>query len=383
MCASPSDFFRGRTPPPRVAILPDSVFFSRAIPIPAGATRADVVAQVGVALESLSPFPLAQLYFGYYWPVGADRALAYASYRRRFTVEQLAEWAGAEHVLPAFAAVLGCEVAPATTLVLSSESGLTAVHWERGPVPSVVLHKVLAPEAPEEERAAARSALIRSAGESARVIDVASAPAPVSGGSKNELVFESGGMRSVLPADVAAALDVRDRADLDALVSDRRRGMILWRTAIGALAACLIFGLMELGLLGAGLWEKARIAKLAAQKPTVTHIMEEQELAGRIEELSTKRLLPLEMISVVSPAVVTPKDPVGIQFIRATASALDTIQIEAQTNNAGEIPGYKTALEKAPGVDRVEITGQRARDNIVSFTLIITFKPGALTPAAS
>jgi hypothetical protein len=366
-----------------VAILPDSVFFSRSIPVPAGATRADVVAQVGVALESLSPFPLAQLYFGYYWPEGSDRALAYASYRRRFTVEQLAEWAGAEHVVPAFAAVLGCEVAPATTVMLSSEGGLTAVHWERGAVPSVVLHRALAADMPDDERAAARAALIRSAGETTRVIDVKVPPVAVSGGSNNELVFESGGLRSVLPSDVAAALDIRDRADLDALASDRRRGMILWRTAMGAIAACLLFALMELGLLGAGLWEKARITKVAAQKPTVTHIMEEQELAGRIEELSTKRLLPLEMISIASPAVVTPKDPVGIQFIRATASALDTIQIEAQTNNAGEIPGYKTALEKTPGIDRVEITGQRARDNIVTFTLVITFKPGALTPAPS
>jgi hypothetical protein len=383
MCASTSDFLRGRTPPPKVAILPDAVFFSRSIPIPAGATRADVVAQVGVALESLSPFPLAQLYFGYYWPAGADRALAYASYRRRFTVEQLAEWAGAEHVLPAFASVLGCGVPPTTTIVLASDSGLTAVHWERGAVPTVVLHRALAPDAPQDERAAARTALIRAAGETAKVIDVAAAPAAVSGGSNSELVFEAGNLRSVIPADAAAALDVRDRADLDALASDRRRGMILWRTSMGAIAACLLFALAELGLLGAGLWEKARIAKVAAQKPTVTHIMAEQELAGRIEELSTKRLLPLEMISIASPAVVTPKDPAGIQFISATASALDTIQIEAQTNNAGEIPGYKTALEKTPGIDRVEITGQRARDNIVSFILVITFKPGVLAPAAS
>jgi hypothetical protein len=383
MCASPSDFFRSGPPPPRVALLPDAVFFSRSIPIPQGATRIDVLSQVGLALESLSPFPLAQLYFGYYWPPGADRALAFASYRRRFTVEQLAEWPGAEHVMPAFASVLGSEVPPATTIILSSEGGLTAVHWDRGLVPSVVIHKPIAPEATAEERAAARTGLIRSAGEAVKVIDVTTPPVALSGGSDSELVFESGALRSVIPADVAAALDVRDRADLDAIASERRRSMILWRTAIGAIAACLLFALMELGLLGAGLWEKARIAKVAAQKPTVTHIMEEQELAGRIEELSTKRLLPLEMISVASPEVVTPKDPVGIQFIRATASALDTIQIEAQTNNAGEIPGYKTALEKMPGVDRVEIQGQRARDNVVTFTLIITFKPGALTPAAT
>jgi hypothetical protein len=366
-----------------VAILPDAVFFSRAIPVPQGVTRAEVVSQVGLALESLSPFPLAQLYFGYYWPAGADRAFAFASYRRRFTVEQLAEWAGAEHVMPAFAAVLACEVPPSTTLILSSEGGLTAVHWDRGQVPSVVLHKPVAPEATGEERAAARAALIRSAGETAKVIDVTAPLLASAGGRDNELVFEGGGLRSVIPSDVAAALDVRDKADLEAMAAERRRSMILWRVAMGAVAACLFFGVVELGLVGAGLWEKARIAKVAAQKPAVTHIMAEQELAGRIEELSTKRLLPLEMISVASPAVVTPKEPAGIQFIRATASTIGTIQIEAQTNNAGEIPGFKTALEKMPGVDRVEIQGQRGHDNVVTFTLIVTFKPGALTPAAS
>ena len=78
-----------------------------------------------------------------------------------------------------------------------------------------------------------------------------------------------------------------------------------------------------------------------------------------------------------------PKNPPAIQFLRATTPAQNTIQIEAQTSNAGEIAGYRTALEQTPSVDRVEIRDQRARDNIVTFTLIITFKPGALQPAAS
>jgi hypothetical protein len=383
MRASPFDILRGGPPPPRVAILPDAVFFSRAIPVTPGALRAEVVAQVGLALESLSPFPLAQLYFGYYWPEGAERALAYAAYRRRFTADQLAEWAGAERVMPAFAAILGYGAPPATTVVLSTEGGLTAVHWDAGPVPSVVLHQALAPDSTEEARSGARARLIRSAGEAARVVDVATPPFAVGDGGERELVFRAGGIESRLPADVAAALDVRDKGDLAGLAKARRRDILLWRTAIGAVAACLLFAVAEVALFGAGLWQKARLAKFAAQKPTVTRIMEEQELASRIDDLTSKRLLPLEMISVAAPQVVLPKGQTAIQFLRATAPSLNTIQIEAQTNNAGEIAGYKTALEQTAGVDRVEIREQRARDNIVTFTLIVTFKPGALLPAAS
>jgi len=381
MSASTLSFFRSGPPPPKVALLRDTVFFSRAIPIAKGISRAEVVSQVGIILESLSPFPLAQLYYGYYWPEAAEHALAFASYRRRFTVEELEEWNGAEHVMPAFAALLGADVPPATTLVLSSADGLTAIHWGRGPVPTVVLHQAVLPEAPPEERTAVRLQLIRAAGETAKVIDVETPP--VAEASENDIVFAAGPVTSRFPKDVAAALDVRDRAELASLAKARRRDMILWRITLGSIAACLLFLVGEMGLFGAGFWEKARVTKVGAQRPTVEHIMGEQELAGRIDDLSTKRLLPLEMISEVSPEVALPKSPTSIQFLRATATTLDTIQVEAQTTNAGEISGYRNALLQTTGVERVDIQDQRARDNVVTFTLIVTFKPGALVPATS
>jgi len=385
MCASPLDVLRAGPPAPRVVVLPDAVFFSRTIPVAPGSSRAEVVGQVGIALEALSPFPLAQLYFGHYQPPGADRALAFAAYRRRFTAEQLEAWGGADYVLPAFAAMLGCAAGPATTLVLAAPEGLTAVHWDQGPVPSVVLHQPLKPDATDDERAQARAGLIRSAGEARTVLDAASPPAARAGRGEGEVVFAAGDLRSSLPAETARSLDVRDKGDLDALARARRRDVILWRTALAAVAACLLFAAGELALLGAGLWQSGRNAKVAAQRPTVARIVEEKDLAGRIDELSTKRLLPLEMISVVSPEMAMPKNPPAIQFLRATASAasVNTIEIDAQTNNAGEIAAYKSAIEQTPGCDHVEIRDQRTQNNVVSFKLVVTFKPGALAPAAS
>ena len=380
MSASPLDFLRAGPPPPRVAVLPDAVFFSRAIPVPADAGREQVVAEVGLALEALSPFPLAQLYFGYYWAPGSSRALAFAAYRRRFTAEQVAEWAGAQHVLPAFAAVLGSEVQPATTVILSAPDGLTAVHWDNGRVPSLVLHRVLVPEATADERAQARAELIREAGEARTVVDAPSPPVPQPSKSDREVAFAAGELRARVDSATVAALDVRDRGDMAALARARRRDIILWRVAIGSVVACFVLLLGEAGLFGAGIWEKARIAKVGAQKAPVDRIMSDQELAYRIDELSTKRLLPLEMISIVAA-----KKPAMMQFLRATAttSSLYTIQIDAQTTNAGEIGGFKTALEALQGCDHVEVRDQVLRNNVASFTLLVTFKPAALPPATS
>jgi hypothetical protein len=380
MCASPFSFLSAGPPPPRVVVLPDAVFFSRSFEVPPEAPRADVVSQVGLALEALSPFPLAQLYHGFYRPAGAGRALAFASYRRRFTTDQLEPWAKAELVLPAFAAMLGCPFPPGVTAILSAPEGLTAVRWGEGPVPLQVLHQPLAPDADDAARAQALAALGAGA---ARVVEIASAPVAQPRRSDAEITFRAGEHVSRIPALVAADLDVRDKGDLQALGRARRRDILLWRLTVGAAAACILFALGELALLGGGLWQNARKAKVAAQSPTVTHIMAEKDLAERINDLSTKRLLPLEMISLVSPGVAMPKAAPAIQFLRATTSALNTIQIEAQTNNAGEIAGYKTALEQAPACERVEIRDQRTHDNLVTFTLVVTFKPGALTPASS
>ena len=128
MCASPLKLLRAGPPPPKVAILSDAVFFTRAVPIAPEATAAEVASQVEIALEALSPFPLAQLYHGYFWTPAATHALIFAAYRRRFTAEQTDLWADAELVLPAFATVLGHAVTPATMpAYLSLVSGLSLV----------------------------------------------------------------------------------------------------------------------------------------------------------------------------------------------------------------------------------------------------------------
>src|SRR6188474_3363744 len=110
MCASPLKILRVGPPPPKVALLPDALFFTRSIPIAAGVTPAAAAAQIELTLEAISPFPIAQLYYGWFWTEGAEDALVFAAYRRRFTSEQTAAWAGAELVLPTFAAVLGANV---------------------------------------------------------------------------------------------------------------------------------------------------------------------------------------------------------------------------------------------------------------------------------
>ncbi|HEX2854214.1 MAG TPA: hypothetical protein VHO24_13340 [Opitutaceae bacterium] len=375
MCASPLSFFRAGPPPPNVALLPDSMFFTRMVPVAAGATTAEVAAQVELALEALSPFPVTQLYHGYYWKTGGDRALVFAAYRRRFTAEQTAAWASAELVLPAFAATFGAEVAPATTLMLTAPEGLTAVHWESGSMPGKVLFRPLIPESTDEDRARVRDELVRAVGGSRSVVDLSAAPAAEPKSSDNEIVFRAGGFGSRLPTAIASGMDVRDKAQLAQLRRAQLRDLWMWRTALGCVVAILLLIVGEFALLGGNkLWQKSRLTKLASQRPVVEKIDNAQKVANRIEELATKRLLPMEMLSLIYS-----KKPESTQLLRATTNGLNTMIVEAQTGNAGEVGVYKTALRALNECEKVETT-ERTVNNITSFVLTVTFKPGSIVP---
>ncbi len=380
------DTLRAGPPPPKVAFLPDALFFTRAVPVASGATAAEAAAQVELALEGISPFPLAQLYYGWFWLPGAERAFVFASYRRRFTSEQASSWAGVDFVLPTFAAVFGATVEPATTVVLASPEGFTGVHWDSGPVPASVLSRQLEPEATDDDRARVREELIRAIGGSKTVIDLAAAPAAEPSLNDREVSFRAGDFQSYIPAAVAAALDVRDKDDLAALRAAHRRDLILWRVTLGCAAALALLAVAEIVRLGGLQWQKVRLAQLNAQRPRVEAIMASNALATRIEDLATKRLLPMEMLTIVLGGVDSSLLPSGMMFTNvkaATTSGLYTLIVDAQTDNAGQVSVYQTAIRNLPGCENVDVQLKGTRGALTTFTLTITFKPDAIKPTSA
>lgn len=384
MCASPLSLLRAGPPPPKVALLPDALFFTRAVPVTAGATASEGAAQIELALEGISPFPLAQLYYGWFWAPGAELAFVFAAYRRRFTTEQTAAWGDAEVVLPAFAALLGAEVGPATTVVLHSVEGLTAVHWEQSPVPARVLVRPLAPDATDEQRAQARDELIRAIGESRKVVDLESPITAEPAKSDGEVAFRSGDFVSRFAAPRTAALDVRDKGDLAALRGARKRDLLLWRVAFGCAAALLLLAVGEFALFGGGKWNGLRKKKVDRDQPAVVKIMSAQELATRIEDLATKRLLPFEMMNVL---IEDNRMPPEIQFTRVITlpqAGIYSLTINAKfINGAGQVSLFEAKLRSLPMIQKVEVRDLQTRGDSGTFTLIVTFKPDTLKPADS
>jgi len=371
--------FKLSTPARKVVLLPDVHFFCRAVPIAEGATAADVAAQVELALEAMSPFPIAQLYHGHFWHPGAKNAFVFAAYRKRFPAEQVESWADAEAVLPAFACMLNTKVADSTTLLLWSEKGLTAVCWDSaGDAPSSVLSRELPPitDSAFADHVALRQAVLRDSSASINVIESTTAPALDTSQVTDDFSFQCEHAGSVFTREQLDVLDVRDKDELANRRRARYRDLILWRALLGCVATIALCVVLELALMGGRVWQKGRAAMVRAQEPGVSKIMLAQNLAMYVEELSTKPMRPLEMISMASE-----KLPNSIIFTSATVTGLYTLDIDGQAGVASDVDAYNTGLSAMAGIERVETKESRVQNGQTKFRIVVTFKPSAFQAA--
>jgi len=360
-------------PARKVVLLPDAHFFCRAVPVTENATPAEAAAQVELALEALSPFPPAQMYHGHFWRPGAKHACVFAAYRKRFTTEQIESWAEAEAVLPTFASMLGAPIKHLTTLLLWSEKGLTAINWnDVSDAPVSVIARDLPPEPTEADRAALRSAVLLESGGPRTVVEPATAPVYDAMARGDEFIFRCDPLTVEFTREQLDVLDVRDKEELAARRRSRSRDLLLWRVLLGCAAAILLAASLDVALIGGRLWQKGRMMRVELQEPVVAKILMAKNLSTRIDELSTRRMRPFEMISMVAD-----KKPASVTFVSATVTNLYTLDVEAQAATSTDLDAFRSALSSNPGFASVEFKGNRLQNGLTTFRVVVTFRPEA------
>lgn len=100
-------------------------------------------------------------------------------------------------------------------------------------------------------------------------------------------------------------------------------------------------------------------------------IEQAQTTAKRLEEISTQRLLPFEMISLLND-----KRPRSVEFISVNTKGLWQLDIRAQATSADDATTFETEARRLPGIERVEVLEKGTREGLTAFRLEITFKPG-------
>lgn len=359
-------------------LVPAERFFTRTIALD---SEADATAQVELALEGFSPFPLAQLYYGYLPSADKKQAFVFAAYRRQFSHEETAAWAEAAVVVPGFVAYL-TPPAKAPALCAHAESTRTsALAWRaEASLPVLLLTRAHAAEATAVDRALLadlenRTGLTQAPHRSFTQTPIATWDDKTSG---LRFAATDGPALATFTAAQLATMDVRDKEQLADLRKNARQASVYWRCLLGCAAALVLATLLELVTWGGGFSVAQLKARVDAQAPHVAAIENAQALATRIDDLSGKRLRPLEMI-----AALNQQRPDGVTFLRSATNGLYTMEVEAQTRNSDEAASYESALRASGLYEKIEVRDLRSRDGLTSFIIVAKFRPEALQGGGS
>lgn len=360
-----------------VALLPSHRFFTRRIPLLADGDRA---AQVELALEGFSPFPVEQLYHGYVMTPAQDEALVFAAYRKQFTAAETATWDTAAMVVPALVALLETPPAKASIRVWREAEAVTVAAWDgKSPLPAVVLSRSTGDTATVNALVAEVRTRAGLAAAGVEEFSGAAAGAARADGKGYDFTIagRAAGRGATLGKGEAASADVRDKTFLAEQRRVGQRDQWLWRAFLATVVGCAVLLVAEAGLAGGG-WMLRRLqAKNQLQAAGVEKIMTAQSLSERIGELGGRRLMPLEMLAQLNRV-----RPPSVVFLRATTTDRLAMDVEAQTANAADVGVYEAALRATPAVAAVETRDLRSREGTTSFVLGVTFKPGALEGGA-
>lgn len=364
--------------PVNIVFVPSNRFFFRVVPLAPGAP---VLEQAALGLEGFSPFPLPQLYWGCCVAPVRDRILVYAAYRRRFTAEETARWDAADLVVPEVLMLLGTTPERPGLRVLAGEACLSGAVWDdRSGWPVAVLAREYTEPVTDEARRCFADELRARAG-------LADSPVlfveGIAAGRREaddlivELQAPDGGVVSVtrIPGADEDLTDVRDRVFTARRRAGLRRGEYIWRWLVLNGAAAALAAMLDAGALAFHWLDHAQRARVARQQPVVEKLEAAHALAGKVDELTHQQLRFFDMLDLVNG----PR-PRSIQFTRTGAGNRHSIEIEARTDNAQEVPVYEAALRALPALERVEVRGLRTRDGHTIFGLQIVFKAGS--PAA-
>jgi len=364
-----------------ILLLPSHFFFVRSLALPAGINPDEISSFVEVSLEQISPFTLAQLYYGYYLPAESSRLLVFAAYRKKLDIYQDDAWRDAELVAPDLVSVLGLKHEAPTLVFLQNDLEVTAIYWATAEgVPDRVLSRVLVGPHGELSSETVREQLRRKLGSLPPNLKTVVLAGPAGARFRERhLVFDlrqEGGAEGPsveLAGSFTLGLDIRDKEFLQTTRKAKRQNRWIWNAALAILACFLALGIFEIGLLAGRQVLQNRQQRVAALDPEVERIMQEEALAVRLEELSANRLMPFEVIGFVNQL-----RPASIYFTRVATTGHRSVEIDALTPNSQDVGRFQNALEQNEGVESFRVRNQLERQGRTSFTLDLTVTVEAL-----
>lgn len=364
---------------------PGHWFFCRRIEIPSDLEKGEEEGFVFLELESMSPFPLEHLHYGYQLDESGRFAFVFAAYKRRFEKVDQKDWRRLDTVLPDFLLGLhaGCKDGY-EGLVLVTERSFVALAYDREstlPCGFYAEERILdaedadAPTLDTQVEAFAAKAKERFSFPKTRIWYVNTEAKWV--GQTAWFGAVDGSESPVAQADFTRnriwKADLRDPEMVEQAQRDERQNGILWK-AIGGLAACV--GLLLLGEIywaGSSAYLSVRESGVEANQPEVNEIVDLRNTSFELRNFQESNLVPFKMIEALLPLQQYP----NIIYKKFETDDPVVLSIEARAANQTQVTNFKRRLEAFDKIESVELSRQQNVQAGVTFTTTIRFRNGA------
>lgn len=344
-------------------LLPGHLFFVDRIDLPAALESAEIDDFAELSLESLAPFPVEQLYWGYFYSEASGSILLYASYKDRIKAQGYKDIDSYLWVLPDFATLSGATFSEATTLQLESDESLSRISFAAGE--SLPQQIISSPHADKLEEKHSDLCLKLESTEVSEQGRPTFHFQPVD--ESTETI--AGNFEKLSPGeDTLWRADVRDATFKKNERSARKLAARVTRsTAYAGLFAVLLIILEGILFLG-NIWLDTQRVTIAEQTPEVRRIEDKQSLMNKLDQVAKNELRPIVILETLNEV-----RPEGIYFTSTVTEGQNRIIIDGIANTINELNDYTTALLASGNFEMLDAPRTLTRGGKTTFTATLDY----------
>ncbi|MGJ8651838.1 MAG: PilN domain-containing protein [Opitutaceae bacterium] len=353
--------------------LPGYLFFIENVDLPEGLESNEIADFAELTVESIAPFPLEQLHWGFLHSADSTSILVYAAHQNRlkkYGIENIDAYAW---VLPDFASLYGAHFPEATEVTLVSEEAVTLVQFKSG---AEIPYAVASHPANNADHNQIVQSLRDELDESAdfpRKLELQLTKAPVNEQGLASFHFAEVGTDNGRDYGHWSELSSNEKtlwqADIrlgdfkESERSSRRTSALLTKVMAWSLLFALLLIGLEIIILAGNTWLGSRVEKIASQKPAIARIEDKQALMDKLEQVAQNELRPIAILEALNKS-----RPTGIHFTSTDTEDENLITVDGEATTINELNKYIETLSKSGIFSLTEPLKSLTRGGKTTFT---------------
>lgn len=354
-------------------------FFCRRVEIPSDVEDDELESFLQLQLESLSPFPLEHLQFGFVADADRRHAFLYSAYRRSFERADTASWEAQEAVIPEFSiGLIAGGSDEKTPLLLEADSSFTYLEFDDSSELPCYFQSIPKSDAEAENTVEAEVEKVIEKLKQERSVDFIRlwvARPEIAIDKKTLKLRATQGDREVV-AEVDRnsmwRMDLRDPEMVERVQLEERRNYLIWRVAIGmaAVLGLLIFG--EIIWFAERGYVELREGWNEEQTPLYNEVISRKTTINELLSFRESDLIPFDMLVAIQPFLTD-----AVWFTKVETNGANSLRVFANATSNGQANQFKTRLERFVKIETVELQNIQSRPGGTTFTALLNFKIGA------